>query len=818
MAVIHIQTNIESRAPKTAAYVLPPARPPGANRGRSNRRLRLSTVARRYGLNPRRDAIIAQRNGRFVLQRDWRRTLIGKNDVVRFCILPGNSQTLRTVALLAVVVVSAFVAPWLSTSVLGLTGIAATAATAGFTAALSLAGSYAINALLPLPQQSPIGVGASAYNSDTEAPTYAFTLSSQQNVARLGGAVPEWFGWHRVVPDLAATAWWEYENGKQIFRQTLCLSNGEVDVEKIELGRTPISSFEEIDTKIVVPGGAADLFEPEVYQSPDVSSIPVSAPNDLVAPDDGIYGPFAATPPGQETRDIGIDVAFPRGAYLQGSGGALTPKSFQWRVEARLIDDADAPLGSWFTVAEETFNANPSATNSSTPEAGITGLLLPGAYASTSKLNSQLSLSYRYTLADSGRYQVRMRRIDNKDTSTLAGHELAWTGLRGFLGGDGVYGDVTILQVEITATASVSSRSARQIAVTGTRKLPIYDTVTKVWSEPQPTRSIAAAAAYVYRSSNGGALADKNIDLEALFTLDATWQERGDYFDYYASAQNDCWEFGKTVLRCGRAVPYRQADMVRFHRDAPQTVPVTGFSRENIVQRTMKINYRTPAPDDEFDGFEIRYFDNRTWNFNTLRKAFYGTDAPLRPKRLPADGMTGIAHVQRELDYLVEEFNRRPISLSFDTEMEGFYPSYGDMVLVAHDSPEWGQANRVIAWDAEELAVDLIRPPIWEFSPPSESDDGWFVRVRDKRGIYSAQVLVVASPTPTRIILAEAPVYASGAPFPIADIPQTEFLHVMFGHATDAPRNVLVREITPREGGRTCTMQVVIEDPDVHVN
>lgn len=807
MAVVHILTNIESRAPKTETRLLPPGR-----------RLRLSTVARRHGLDPRRVAVMAQRNGRLVLQKNWRKTLVGKNDVVKFSILPAGKSVWRTVAMLAVVVVSAFVGPWLAGSVLGLTGAIGTAVGAGLTAATALAGTYALNALLPIPQQNAAGVGASAFGSDIAAPTYAFTLSAQQNAARLGGAIPEWFGYHRVVPDLAATAWWEFENGRQIFRQTLCCTRGEIDVEKIELGRTPISTFEEISTKLVGPGEVADLFPPEVYQSPEVSSIVNGAPNDLDPGDDGVYGPFAVCPPGQATRDIGFDWSFPRGAALQNEAGLLSPKTFRWRIEAQPIDDAGAPTGDWFTVAEELFDATANYPNVTTPAAGVTGELLPGGYTDTNKLMSPLTITYRYTLPTAARYQVRTRRLDGKDTSTRAGHELAWTGLRAFLGGDGRYGDVTILQVEITATASVSARAARQIAVTGTRKLPIYDPETKAWSEPQPTRSIAAAAAHVYRSENGGALPDENIDLETLFTLGALWEERGDYFDYYASAQSDCWEFGKTILRCGRAVPFRQGDIVRTHRDALQTVPETGFSRENIVQQSMKISYRTPGPNEEYDGFEIRYFDSRTWNFNTLRKAFFTDAAPLRPRRMPGDGMTGMAHVQRELDYLVEEYKRRPISLSFDTEMEGLYPSYGDLVLVSHDTPTWGQSNRVIAWDAETLTIDLFRPPIWEPSQPTSAEDGWFVRIRDKRGRFSAQVVVTAAPTSTRIVLNNAPVYESGAPFPIADLSDTEFLHVMFGRADDAPRLALVREMTPRSDGRICSMKVVLEDPGVHVN
>jgi len=142
MATIHIFTNMETAAPQQASRVFP-------------RRMRLSTAARRSGLDPRREVLIAQRNGRWVRQRDWSQTLVGKNDVVKFVVIPGKGDTLRTVALLAVLVMAVVVAgplggsAWLAGAGLGLS---ATQAGALIIGGAMIAGSYAINALIPLPR------------------------------------------------------------------------------------------------------------------------------------------------------------------------------------------------------------------------------------------------------------------------------------------------------------------------------------------------------------------------------------------------------------------------------------------------------------------------------------------------------------------------------------------------------------------------------------------------------------------------------------------------------------------------------------------
>lgn len=794
MTTVHIVTNLETAQPHRLART-------------ERRRLRMSTLARRSGLDPRREVLIAQRNGRWVYQRDWGHTLCGKHDVVVFAVMPKGSNTLRTVAQVAVIVLAAVVAG----PVAGFLGIGGTVGTAAVGAALVLGGSYAVNALIPLPRPDAPGLGGSYGAIDANSPTYAFTLSSQQNLPRLGGAIPEWFGYHRVIPDLAATAWWEWTDGKQTLYQTLCLTKGEVEIAGIELGRTPVDVFEDVEYDVFEPNETADLFEAEVYQAHDISNIDLTASNELIAPDDGVRGPFAALPPGQTSTRFGLDITFPRGLYTQ-DGAAFSPKTIAWKVEARQIDDAGAPIGSWFTVANETFNSNPMATNTSTPESGITGTFVGGGYLTTNKMNSPLSLSYRYTFGTAMRAEFRVTRTDEKDLTIAAGHDLAWTGLRGFLGG-GDYGDVTILQIAIVATASVNDRVARQIAVTGTRKLPTWDAEAEEWTAPQPTRSIAWAAAHVIRSSNGGRQPDENFDLAALLALHATWESRSDYFDYYASERRTLWEMLQTVLRCGRAMPYRQANLVRFNRDEPAAIPVTGFSRENIVQRTLQISYRTPEPEDDVDGFEVKYFDNRTWNFNSLRKAFAGTDPPERPQSRTLDGCTSVAQAQRELDYYVAEYNLRPISVRFDTEMEGMYPSRGDLILVAHDSPRWGQSNRVLTWDAETLTVEMFSPPVWDFAP----DTGWFARFRDKRGRYSAQVVIDSAPTSTTLVLHNAPVYDGGGAFDFS-LSNSELLHVMLGRSTDAPRPARFLEMIPRGQGHAVTVRAVLEDAAVHVN
>ena len=795
MPAVHVVSNLAS-----AAF----QRSESFSRGRPT----LAALARARGLNHRRVPITCERNGRLVSQKRWRTMRAQKSDVVIFTIWPRGSNALKSAAALAAIVVAAVVAPYLAPEIAGLLGVTSTggiaAVTAGTTAVLAAGGSYLVNALIPVASTAS-GLSTALNASDSASPTYSFSVSSQQNVARLGGSIPELFGRVRVIPDLAATAWWDWVDGFQRLHQTLLVSQGDVEVEAIQCGRTPVSSFEEIETEVVSPGGTVSLFESEVYQAPEVRGILLGAPNDLPEIDDGTYGPFAACAPSSATDRIGIDIAFPRGLFFNEADGSLTAKSAAWRVEAQKVNGAGTPLGGWITVADETFNATAGFANVST-----TGTFMGGGYEATTDINSSLTVSYRYTLPASARWQIRVTRTDDKDLTARAGHEVAWAGLRGFLGG-GTYGDVTVLAIKITATASVNDQTVRSIAVTGTRKLPIWNGST--WSAPAATRSIAAAAAYILKSTNGGGLADSEFDLARLAELDATWADRGDTFDLYVSQASILWSSLSTALRAGRATPYHQGGIVRFHRDELQTVHRQSFSRENIAAGSFKLSFVMPSPESEADGVEIRYFNEDVWGPAFIRKRKDGEEGdPANPTSQTLDGIVQADQADREADYTIAADRYRRVFADFETELAGMIPSRGDLVLLAHDMPSWGQSSRVLSWTAGELTVGLWGRPDW-----GDRSGTWFVRVVDAKGVPSAPTAVASIDDEFTITLSSHPLYDDGEPFDFTVGANAEPLPIMIGHAADVPQRAIFLSAVPRQGSRVA-VRVNLEDDRVHVN
>ena len=127
---------------------------------------------------------------------------------------------------------------------------------------IALAGNALISALVPV--QS---VGA--LSAPSPSPTYS--LQAQGNTARLEQVIPVQYGRLLLSPDLAAMPYTEFVGGELFLYQLMCLGAGEYVIEDIRIEDTPITSFSEVTTEIVVPNAALTLFPSAVISSVEVS-------------------------------------------------------------------------------------------------------------------------------------------------------------------------------------------------------------------------------------------------------------------------------------------------------------------------------------------------------------------------------------------------------------------------------------------------------------------------------------------------------------------------------------------------------------------
>jgi len=715
-------------------------------------------------------------NGEALLRAEWGRTVIGSGDVCTFVALPhggggggGGKNPLRIVMNIVVLVASIYTG-----GVVGAAYGATWGAVAG--AAVSVVGGALVNALVPVPKPAAASFSGNDSGFGSASPTYS--IQAQANSARLGQVIPSQYGRHKVFPDLIVNEpWSEYIDNEQYLNQPMSLGLGLYDVERIQIGETSIDNFEEVTYEIVEPGQAVSLFDVNVITRTEVASQELKGTNEQEG--DGYVGPFVLNPVDTLAHKVGIDVACPRGLYYANDSGTLSSRSVSWVVECRQIDEDDQPVGSgdWVTLGSETL---------------------------TDAKNSVIRKTYNYDLPSHDRYEVRLRRTNAKDLSDRAGNELVWGALKAFVEGPTSFDNVSLLLVRMRATNNLSQRSSRMVNVIQTRKIPIWDDGLQAWSEPEPCRAIAWALADICRSSAGAGLSDNRIMISDLVDLDADWSARGDQFDGVIDSKLTIWDALKTVCRCGRAVPVQQGGIVRFVRDAPKSIPVAMYGPRNIVKNSFEISYLMPN-EDTADAVKVEFFNERTWKPDSVTCKLEDSEA-VKPGTMKLLGSVVRAHSKREGDYEAAANRYRRIFVNFRTELDGMIPTYGDLIMVTHDMPRWGQGGEVIEWVEESGLLRLSEPLEWQ--------DGvsHFIGLRGRNGILTGPYLCEPGDQPDLVRVLE--------PLEIDPYTGTEEERTYFSFGPDGNWGKLCRFLScvPRNGGEQLEITAVVEDSRVHVN
>ncbi len=681
------------------------------------------------------------------ISRDCWDCILEGDDFVTFQTLPasgGGSNPLQIILAIVLIVVGAFTGnAYLISAGIGL-GIAS---------------------LVPTPKL-PIGI------QSVEAPSPTYNVALSGNSARLGQPIPVVYGRHIIFPDFAAQPYTEFANNDSYYYALLCIGNtGDLEIETIAIDDTVITSFEEVQTQLVGPSfaGSQTLVNPAVVNAPEVANQTLETFR--------VVGPFAAVGPGLTTTKLSVDVIMPKGLYFANDEGALGSKTVTWRVEAREIDDLGTASGNWIVLGTESYTA-----------------------ASTSPQRR----SYNYEVS-SARYEVRVSRTDTRDTNSRAGHDIEWASLRAYV--DTVAPlepSATYLAVRIRATGQLSGSSQRRISVIVKRKLATWNPDSQ-WAAPVVTRSIAWALADILRNSVYGAGSlDSRIDLQTLYELDQLWTDRGDMFDGIFDKRVTVWNALTTVARAGRARPLLRGNVVTFVRDSEESIPAALFNMRNIERGSFSIDYGM-VTEDSPDGVKLEYFDSRTWNMESVTVPLTGIADPVNLVTGSLIGVTSKQQALREAAYSAADLTYRRSTIRFTTEMEGYLPTFGDLIAVSHDVPAWGTSADVVELDE---TGDFPTLRLSEIVPWTASQH--YIALVDSKGVVFGPYQVEQGSAPDLAVVS-----AEFGFMAISTGTDKERTRVSIGTATTFAKYCKVRTITPK-GETSVAISAVIEDNRVH--
>lgn len=739
----------------TLVHIRDPFRP-HVNRTahRVGRRIRIDTLLRQQGLvvgrgrRMRRTSsfVVAVGPNSFLLEKQWQRC-IADGEIVTVIALPKGGGTLRTIAMVAVAVVAAWVTAGAGGAIAA-GSFGATAAGAG----VAIAGSLLVNAVLPLPKP-PTG--------STEVTSGAYGIGAKGNTARLLQVIPVMYGRFNVTPDYAAQPYTEFHNNEQTLYSLLAITQGSVADVQIRIGDTPIASFTEADYEIVPPGGAVTLFPDNVVTSDDVQGLELKRPSE----GGDWVGPYVASPAGTTTTQLQVDIGFAQGIYRINSDGKERTAVARFEVQVQRVDDNGNAIGDWQSVLDKRVERDDKT---------------PGQFE-----------TYVLNVAE-GRYQVRAKGYDTDQGGGTTVNAISWVGMRAYLPSKRTYGDITLLAVRIKATNNLNSSTAKAINVTATRMLPVWTGAG--WTAPQPTRNPAWAIADILRSTTyGRGFADNKINLQGLLRLSQTWAARGDNFDGVFDTKTSLWDALTTVARVGRAVPMNYAGVVDIVRDEPRDVATLMLSPDNMVAGSFSIDYAF-VTEDTPDHVVVTYRDENTWTDQTVVCAL--ADSPkLKPKAVTFMGITNRDHAFREGVYMAA-CNRDQRKLpSATTEMDGYIPRYGDLVTVSHDVPAWGESGVVVGYDPDAGTLELSEPAQWFVGQQH------YVQLRHRNGSRQGPFLVTQGKDEFELVLQNLRPEQRDSIY-VSDGVSSEPTGYQFGPAQKQSQDCLVRKATPDGTGK----------------
>lgn len=414
----------------------------------------------------------------------------------------------------------------------------------------------------------------------------------------------------------------------------------------------------------------------------------------------GWAGPFAACPENEVTNKIEIDFFFPGGIIFIGDDGWIAPPFFNFgvniiQVEAQYRDMSTA--GAWTSVVRNFSDATQD-------QLGYTvSIDLPGTY----------------------RPEVRVRRIGAKSTNPSVQDLVQWYGLRAQLSAPASYSGVTTMAVKVRGGGRIGAQSEQQISAEVTRKLPVR--AGGAWQSATVTRDIAPWIAYVAKSIG---YTDDDIDLDELDALDAIWKARGDYYDNSIESSSTAKESFNAALRAGFAELTIERGKIRPVRDAIRTVFEQMYTPQNCTEPLTR-EFQAVTPDD-FDGVDVEYTDERTWQVETVECRLPG-DLGLRTEKLTLEGVTNRTRAWRIGMRQRREQKYRRYQLSTSTELDALNSRYLSYVAIADDVPGYGKSAILISHAplAGGFLLESSEPFDWS------AGGGHVVGIRRKDGTLS---------------------------------------------------------------------------------
>ena len=516
-------------------------------------------------------------------------------------------------------------------------------------AGIMLAGTLAINALIP----PPMAKGLSAGNPFQQV----LSLTGTSNQLNQYGVIPCVVGTMTdYFPPHAAMPYTEISGDDQYLRMLLDLGEGDdLDVSDIRIGETSIDTFDDVEYEVT---RTPTLFTQDVYEQQLAITLDPSTAYTQTTQD--------------AVSEISIDIVAPQGLFAITSKGDFVA-AWQFMV----IEFAVAGSGTWYGVTAPTEGITPSS--SALTEIGT------AQWQIKSSANKALRVGLRWKVPGSHAWDVRITMgTPGWASSVQQSNTLVWSALRSISPKLPSNTGTTKLAVRIKATNQLQG-VVQNLKCRVAQKIPVYDQAAGTWSAPVESQNAGDIFRWLllYCPAVLRRLTEDRLDMAGI----SAWADECTAKGYRTSFVMDSGRaFGDVlndVLASGRATKGKRNGKYSAIRDIPQTVPVQMFTPRNssgfTVARTfadlpqgLRVTFTNPEASSQQDVILV-FIDG----YNETNATLYDT----LDLSMVVDPVTAWKLGRY---HLAVAWNR-PNQYTFTADAEAIVCERGDLITVAHD-------------------------------------------------------------------------------------------------------------------------------------
>mgnify|MGYP000095394285 FL=1 len=494
------------------------------------------------------------------------------------------------------------------------------------------------------------------------------------------------------------------DGDKQYLNLLYCAGEGELSkIEDIRINSNPISNYKDVQVDIRLGTN-------------DQTVIPNF--NDNFA-DQGLNYELKSDWSVQQVQGdacdaIELTIGFPNGLYYSNDSGGMDKTSVTVDAEIRKVGTQEwqsLPLSNnkglsshvkkepkrWFFVDRE---------NKKIANSNYTGYIREAT-------NSAFYRVFRFDNLEKAKYEVRMRCSGKDGTSLRHVNKVYWTQLTQIIYDDFVHPGKALIGIKALATSQLSGSDPDVSWIQERNKVWVFNPYNNQYEE-KPADNPAWAAydlLHICRKIGGEYVVFGQpygrIDYDAF----NAWAEKCTLnkftFNYIYDSATRLWDalkYPETVGR-GKVIPAG----TRFTCVSDyQSSPVQLFTVANIKYGSFT---------EEFQGVEARAnsielsFINKDKDYERDVIPVYGdtydeSNSLTNPAQIELMGCTSLEQAYRHGKHYLRCNKYEVRTVTFEAFTDAIACTVGDIILVQHDVPEWGEGGRVVAVNGQTITLD----------------------------------------------------------------------------------------------------------------